>query len=67
VLKVVDFSISGYRVARELKRISRKLSKSIVCDNGLEFTSKAMYFWAKKARVKLHFIQPGKPNAECVH
>ena len=21
-----------------------------------------MYFWAKKARVKLHFIQPGKPT-----
>jgi putative transposase len=62
VLKVVDFSISGQRVARELKRNSRKLPKTIVCDNGPEFTSKAMYFWAKKARAKLHFIQPGKPT-----
>jgi len=46
VLQVVDFSISGHRVARELP----------------EFTSKAMYFWAKQAGVKLHFIQPGKPT-----
>jgi putative transposase len=21
-----------------------------------------MYFWAKKASIKLHFIQPGKPT-----
>ncbi len=62
VLKIVDFSISGHRVAREFDRIARKLPKSIVCDNGSEFTSKAMYFWAKKAGVKLHFIQPGKPT-----
>lgn len=46
VLKVVDFSISGARVARELDRIARKLPKTIVCDNGPEFTSKALYFWA---------------------
>ena len=62
VLQVVDFSISGHRVARELDRISRMLPNKIVCDNGPEFTSKAMYFWAKKAGVKLHFIQQGKPT-----
>jgi putative transposase len=62
VLKIVDFSISGHRVSRELDRISRSLPKMIVCDNGPEFTSKAMYFWAKRAGVKLHFIQPGKPT-----
>jgi putative transposase len=61
-LNVVDFLISGHRVARELDRIARKLPKTIVCDNGPEFTSKAMYFWAKKAGVKRHFIQPGKPT-----
>ena len=48
-LNVVDFLISGHRVARELDRIARKLPKTIVCDNGPEFTSKAMYFWAKNA------------------
>ena len=62
VLQVVDFSISGYRVARELDLLERKLPKTIVCDNGPEFTCKAMFFWAKKTGIKLHFIQPGKPT-----
>ena len=62
VLKIVDFSISGHRIANELDRLSRKLPKTIVCDNGPEFTSKAMYFWSKRTGVKLHFIQPGKPT-----
>ena len=62
VLQLVDFSISGSRVGRELDQLSRKLPKTIVCDNGPEFTSKALFFWAKRAGVKLHFIQPGKPT-----
>jgi putative transposase len=62
VLQIADFSISGHRVARELDRLRRKLPQRIVCDNGPEFTSKAMFFWAKRTGVKLHFIQPGKPT-----
>ena len=62
VLQIVDFSISGYRLARLLDQLERKLPKTIVCDNGPEFTCKAMFFWAKKAGTKLHFIQPGKPT-----
>ena len=62
VLQIVDFSISGERVARELSRLNRKLPKTIVCDNGPEFTSKAMFFWSQKSGVKLHFIKPGKPT-----
>ena len=62
VLQLADFSISGNRVGRELDQLTRKLPKTIVCDNGPEFTSKALFFWAKKAGVKLHFIQPGKPT-----
>jgi putative transposase len=62
VLQVVDFSISGQRVARELNRLSHRFPKTIVVDNGPEFTSKAMYFWSKHTGVKLHFIQPGKPT-----
>jgi putative transposase len=42
--------------------LSRTLPRTIVCDNGPEFTSKAMFLWARKAGVKLHFIQPGKPT-----
>jgi len=35
VLKIVDFSISGHRIARELERLARSLPKTIVCDNVL--------------------------------
>lgn len=62
VLQIVDTSISGERITRELDRLKRTLPKSIVCDNGPEFTCKAMFFWSKRAGVKLHFIQPGKPT-----
>jgi putative transposase len=64
VLQVVDFSISGERVARALDELtqSRPLPSTLVCDNGPEFTSKAMFFWARDRQIKLHFIQPGKPT-----
>ena len=64
VAQVVDFSISGLRLTRELDRISehRPLPSKIVCDNGPELTCKAMFFWAKQRGIKLHFIQPGKPT-----
>ena len=64
LLQVVDFSISGQRLTRELDRLAeqRALPKRIVMDNGPELTSKAMFFWSKRTMVKLHFIQPGKPT-----
>ena len=62
VLQVVDFSVSGHRVARALSGLIRPLPKTLVCDNGPEFTSKAMFFWAKRTGTTLHFIQPGKPT-----
>jgi putative transposase len=45
VLQIVDFSISGQRLVNELDRLSktRRLPKTIVCDNGPELTSKAMF------------------------
>ena len=61
MFKIVDFSVSGHKVAREVDRIARNLPKTIVCDSGPEFTLSAIYFWAKKVGVKLHCIQPGKP------
>jgi putative transposase len=62
--QLADFSISGIRVARFLNELAqcRSLSKTLVCDNGTEFTSKAMFFWSKESGTKLHFIQPGKPT-----
>jgi putative transposase len=64
VLQVVDFSLCGQRLARELDRLAeqRALPKTIVCDNGPELTSKALFFWSQRTNVKLHFIQPGKPT-----
>jgi putative transposase len=64
VLQVVDFSISGQRLTREFDHLAeqRRLPARIVMDNGPELTSKAMFFWSKRTRTKLHFIQPGKPT-----
>jgi len=64
VLQIVDFSISGQRLVNELERLvaTRRLPKTVVCDNGPELTSKAMFLWSQRRGVKLHFIQPGKPT-----
>lgn len=61
--QIVDTSISGERVVRFLEELGRKraLPKTLVCDNGSEFTSKAMSLWSQRSGVTLHFIQPGKP------
>ncbi len=62
--QLVSVLISGHRVARFLDQIAdrRGLPSLIVCDNGQEFTSKAMFFWSKERNCKLGFIQPGKPT-----
>jgi putative transposase len=36
--------------------------RSITCDNGPEFTGKALHLWAQRRKVHLNHIQPGKPN-----
>jgi putative transposase len=60
---IVDTSLSGARIARELESLIaiRGKPEVITCDNGPEFTSKALDAWAYRAGVKLHFIRPGKP------
>lgn len=62
--QLVAFSIGGKQVARFLDQLidSRRAPKQITCDNGTEFTSKAMFYWQKESGVKLAFIQPGKPT-----
>ena len=59
-----EFSISGLQVARFLNQLkeTRGLPYQIICDNGAEFTSKAMFFWSAENKVHLGFIQPGKPT-----
>ena len=59
---VVDNSISGVRVARELDRIAetRGLPCMVVSDNGTELTSNAILKWSQDRQVEWHYIQPGK-------
>lgn len=56
--QLVDFSISGERLTRFLDELRRRRSmpKILVCDNGTELTSKAMFFWSQRTTTKLHFI-----------
>jgi len=61
---VVDNSLSGVRVARELDLIVEIRGRPcmIVSDNGTELTSRAMLEWQQERRVEWHYIAPGKPT-----
>lgn len=61
---IVDTSLSGARVARELDRLIavRGRPLSIVSDNGSELTSRAVLSWQLETGVGWHYIQPGKPQ-----
>ncbi len=60
---VVDTSLTGLRVARELDRIieTRGCPRMIVSDNGTELTSNAILGWQQEHSVEWHYIAPGKP------
>ena len=60
---VVDNSISGERVARELDIIAehRGYPCMIVSNNGTELTSNAILAWQEDRRIEWHYIVPGKP------
>jgi putative transposase len=60
---VVDTSLSGIRVARELDKliIERSRPLMIVSDNGTELTSRAILQWQEENGVEWHYIAPGKP------
>jgi putative transposase len=59
---VVDTSLGGVRVVRELERLAteRTLPQIVVSDNGTELTSGAVLRWAT-GRLAWHYIEPGKP------
>lgn len=61
---VVDTSLSGLRVSRELDRLVaiRGRPQMIVSDNGTELTSNAIVKWSEGQSVEWHYIQPGKPT-----
>jgi putative transposase len=61
----VDTSLPGARVARVLDRLTEERSAIpdvIVLDNGPELTSRVLDQWAYERGVRLHFIDPGKPQ-----
>lgn len=61
---MVDTSLSGMRVARELDSIveTRGRPLMIVSDNGTELTSRAILQWQEDNRVEWHYIAPDKPT-----
>ena len=60
---VVDNSLSGERVGRELDQIAERRGYPcmIVSDNGTELTSNAILAWQEDRQVEWHYIAPGKP------
>ena len=63
---VADTSLSGHRVARELDKViaERGMPKTIVSDNGTEFTSMAILKWVQNTGIDWHYIAPGKPQRQ---
>jgi putative transposase len=61
---VVDTSLSGMRVARELDALveARGWPLMVVSDNGTELTSRAILQWQEDSQVEWHYIAPGKPT-----
>ena len=59
-----DFSLPSERVIRVLEQVMewRGKPKAIRCDNGPEYVSHRLQAWAEKNRIRLVYIQPGKPQ-----
>jgi putative transposase len=57
-------SMNGPKVVSALTRAVKERGaapRSIIVDNGSEFTGRAMEAWAMQAGVQLCFIRPGRP------
>ena len=61
---MVDTSLSGIQVARELDAITEARGQPlmIVSKNSTELTSRAILQWQEDSRVEWHYIAPGKPT-----
>jgi putative transposase len=61
---ILDVSICGVRVTRELDAIIERRGKPglIVSDNGPELTSNAVLEWCAKQSMDWHYIELGKPT-----
>jgi putative transposase len=60
----VDTSLGGRHVVQVLQRLLETRGKPTVLlmDNGPEFIGRALDAWAYAHGIRLHFIDPGKPN-----
>ena len=60
----VDFSLPSERVIRALNQIIewRGKPQAIRCDNGPENVSGKLIAWAEQNRIRMEYIQPGKPQ-----
>ena len=60
----VDFSLPSERVIRALNQIIewRGKPKAIRCDNGPEYVSGKLIAWAEAQKIRIEYIQPGKPQ-----
>jgi putative transposase len=61
---VVDTSISGRRIVRELGDLIARhgAPKMIVSGNGTELRSNAVLAWCGDVKIEWHYIAPGKPT-----
>jgi putative transposase len=57
-------AITGRQVADFLAALAARCGAParIVCDNGREFTSRALAAWSQASGVELAFIEPGRPT-----
>ena len=55
--------IVSSRCAFHFKRLAA-CPMQIICDNGTEFTGKAMFFWNERHAANIDVIQPGKPTLQ---
>ena len=64
----VDTSLPGLRVCRVLNQLTaiHGRPRSLLVDNGPEFTGKALDEWAYNYGVRIDFIAPGKPTQNYV-
>ena len=60
----IDTSLSARRITKELDKLIewRGTPEVLRVDNGPEFTSVVFESWARRHKIKLCFIQPGKPT-----
>jgi len=64
----IDFSIPAIKVIEKLSQLIELHGKPKVIrsDNGPEFISHQLLDWCHRQRIQMQFIQPGKPNQNCL-